>query len=73
MSDHWTDGESEGGVMFDVYCPRHGSRVMLTTRRIQRLDNDCEGLSVRFRCWCGYEGVWRPRRSSAALDPMRAA
>lgn len=46
--------------MFDVYCPREGARVLLSTRNILVLSNRPSGIEVRYRCVCGYEGVCRP-------------
>ena len=49
--------------MFSVYCDRHHSRVLLTTRHIRRLRNGPDGIDVLFRCTCGHEGVWHTGRT----------
>lgn len=44
--------------MFDVYCPDHGSRVLLFSGDIEAMLNTQEGVEVHYRCPCGYRGVW---------------
>ena len=44
--------------MFDVYCPEHGSRVLLFSREIKVVLNTSEGIEVHYRCFCGHRGVW---------------
>ena len=56
---------SAGRRMFDVYCLGHGSRVLLFTRDIENVRNTSEGIEVHFRCFCGYQGVWRTGRRFA--------
>ena len=53
----------EDGPMFTVQCPRHGSEVMLTERRITGLEPDGDRLTVRWVCWCGFQGSHRTGRS----------
>lgn len=48
--------------MFDLYCPDHGSRVLLFSRDIQDIRNTPEGIAVDYRCFCGYRGVWHTGR-----------
>ena len=51
--------------MFSVHCPRHGTRVLLSERRIEGIDPVDDGLVVRWRCRCGQDGQFhtgRPRR-----------
>ena len=48
--------------MFDPYCKRHGSRVLLSNRRIRSIENNPDGIAVHFVCTCGEEGVWRTGR-----------
>lgn len=50
-----------GAAVFDVFCPREGTQVLLTTRHILALCNRSPGVEVRYRCVCGHEGIWRPR------------
>ncbi len=45
--------------MFDVYCPRHGCRVILFTSNIEEIQNSEDGIVVRYVCPCGYRGTWR--------------
>jgi hypothetical protein len=49
--------------MFTVQCPRHGSEVMLTERRITGLEPEGDRLTVRWVCWCGFRGSHRTGRS----------
>jgi hypothetical protein len=42
--------------MFTVHCPRHGSEVLLSERRIVGLDASGDGMTVRWVCWCGHQG-----------------
>ena len=44
--------------MFDIYCPDHGSRILLFTNDIEEIQNTEEGIEVHYRCTCGYRGVW---------------
>lgn len=49
--------------MFDVYCPGHGSRVLMFPSDIEAIRNTREGIEVIYRCFCGYEGVWHSGRA----------
>jgi hypothetical protein len=42
--------------MFEVYCPAHRSRVLLTSRRITALHSGHDGVLVEWQCWCGHHG-----------------
>ncbi len=44
--------------MFDVYCPDHGSRVLLFSQDIETILNTQKGMEVHYRCFCGHRGVW---------------
>lgn len=57
--------------MFDVYCPEHGTNVLLTTRQIERFHNGPDGITVDWRCWCGTTG--RLVRGRPAQRPPVAA
>jgi hypothetical protein len=64
--------------MFDVYCPRHGRRVLLFPGDIERVENTGSGIEVVYRCFCGHRGVLytgRSRRGSgvATSTPDRFA
>ena len=48
--------------MFDPFCKRHGSRVLLSNKRIRSIVNDADGIAVHFVCTCGEAGVWRTGR-----------
>lgn len=48
--------------MFDAWCSREGARVLLTTRRIERVVQEDGRIDVHFRCWCGARGVLRTGR-----------
>jgi hypothetical protein len=39
--------------MFSVHCPRHGSRVLLSERRIRAMDNTPDGIVVELECHDG--------------------
>lgn len=43
----------DAGRMFDAYCPDHGGPVLLTARRILRIDARLDRLVISLRCWCG--------------------
>lgn len=61
--------------MFDVYCPSHGSRVLLFSADIEAIRNTRGGIEVHYRCFCGYRGVWLTgrTRSEGALEESAAA
>jgi hypothetical protein len=44
--------------VFDVFCPRHRARVLLSTGNVENLRNTDRGIEVRFRCHCGHRGTW---------------
>lgn len=56
--------------MFVIDCPAHGSRVLLSERRIRNLRNTDAGVLLDVECYCGHvEKIRtgrhsRPRRSS---------
>jgi hypothetical protein len=52
--------------MFTVQCPRHGSEVLLSESHITGIARSGEGLTVRWVCWCGYQGSHRTGRSGRA-------
>ena len=49
--------------MFDVYCPEHGSRILLFAGDIEMIRNTEKGVEVHYRCTCGYRGVWLTGRT----------
>jgi hypothetical protein len=58
--------------MFDIYCPRHRSRVLLTASAVEGLDNTGDGVVVHWRCYCGARGeqrfARRPVNAHRAFD-----
>lgn len=49
--------------MFSAHCAACGTEILLTTRRIVRLDNTDRGILVVFRCWRGHLGTWLTGRA----------
>jgi hypothetical protein len=57
--------------MFSVYCPGHGSQVLLGHRNIVRIVNGEDGIHLHWQCRCGTNGVLvtgRRRRTGAQLS-----
>ena len=52
--------------MFDVFCRRHASRVLLSTDNIEALLNRPDGLELHWHCWCGERGVRQVHKVTAA-------
>jgi len=44
--------------VFDIYCPTHGSRVLLWTSDIDAITNTADGIVVQYHCTCGHRGTW---------------
>ncbi len=44
-------------MVFDVYCPTHGSRILLTRRNMISFWNGPDGPHIRWKCECGHEGT----------------
>ena len=42
--------------MFEVFCPSHQARVLLSTGRIEAVRNTAAGVVVEWRCWCDHRG-----------------
>ncbi len=40
--------------MLSIYCPRHGSEVLVGTGRIRNLINTDHGIRLHVECYCGY-------------------
>jgi len=51
--------------MFDVFCRRHRSRVLLSTDNIEALLNRPEGIELHWHCWCGERGVTHVHKATA--------
>ena len=61
--------------MFEVHCPGHGGRVLLTSSRVRRVANTGGGIVISWRCWCGQDGTTttgRRRSRPAAVRPDAA-
>ena len=39
--------------MLSAYCPRHGSRVILSERRIRAVHNTADGIVLEVECYDG--------------------
>ena len=59
--------------MFDIYCPRHGARVLLGSRSIESIENTPDGIVVHWRCRCGTTGRLTTGRTSAREPIVPAA
>ena len=48
--------------MFSVHCPRHRHAVLLGPSDILSIGPAAPGggLTIGYRCTCGYEGQWPP-------------
>jgi hypothetical protein len=46
--------------MITVYCPRHGSEVLLGHRQILGIEGRGPAMTVRWVCWCGHAGESHP-------------
>ncbi len=55
--------------MFDIYCPDHGSRILLFANDIEEIRNTERGIEVHYRCTCGYRGVWITGRARGKSQP----
>ena len=53
--------------MVVVYCPRHGDRVLLGYRALERMSNTSEGVVLTWRCPCGARGTLRTGRGAAPV------
>jgi hypothetical protein len=45
-------------MFFAVDCPAHGTRVLLFAHDVTGMQTTPRGIEVRYRCFCGNEGVW---------------
>lgn len=57
---NWTDDWTEEEPVFSVACPRHGADVLLGPDAIVAMVATAQGIAVRWRCTCGYTGLWWP-------------
>jgi hypothetical protein len=57
--------------MFAVHCPRHGTRVLLTERRIRAVHNTDSGIVVEAECYDG-ERLFVVTGRGASPDPAAA-
>ncbi len=54
--------------MFAIDCPTHGSRVLVTERRIRNLVNTPAGILLDVECWCGTHVQVLTGRNAAPRD-----
>lgn len=54
--------------MFSIQCPRHGSEVLLSERRITGIENSGGRVTVRWTCWCGYHGSHQTGRGVRSVN-----
>jgi hypothetical protein len=59
--------------MFDIYCPRHQSRVLLGPRAVEALENTDDGVVIHWRCRCGETGTEVHGPRSATHDTPASA
>lgn len=58
--------------MLSIYCPKHGSEVLVGTRQIRGFTNTEHGIAVEVECYCGHRvtggtGRHYSRRGGLAL------
>ena len=51
--------------MFTIDCPTHGSKVLLTERRIRGLRNVDAGILLEVECYCGHRALILTGRRTA--------
>lgn len=51
--------------MLAVFCPRHGTRVLLSERRIRALRNTDHGILIEVECYDGERIVLRTGRRAS--------
>jgi hypothetical protein len=52
--------------MFTIDCPTHGTRMLLTERRIRSLRNTDSGIVLELECYCGHRATINTGRRHAA-------
>ncbi|MPZ64035.1 MAG: hypothetical protein GEU83_00415 [Pseudonocardiaceae bacterium] len=57
--------------MVSVYCPRHGSRVLLTERQVRALHNTDAGIVMELECYDS-ERIFVVTGRGAPADPVAA-
>lgn len=57
--------------MVSAYCPRHGSRVLLTERQIRAMHNTDSGIVMELECHDG-ERIFVVTGRGALVDPTAA-
>jgi hypothetical protein len=55
--------------MFVIDCPAHGSRVLLSERRIRNLRNTDAGVLLDVECYCGHIEKIRTGRTGRTRRP----
>jgi hypothetical protein len=54
--------------MFAIQCPNHGTEVLVTERRIRRMENTPGGIVMDVECYCGTHVVVRTGRRLRAAS-----
>ena len=57
--------------MFAVFCPYQEARVLLSPGNILDMERRADGIAIRYRCWCGHEGVHLIERADRPAAPVR--
>ena len=59
--------------MFAAHCPAENRTVLLSERRILRIEVTERTSTIRFRCWCGAVGQVTDERREAPDELTSAA
>ena len=59
--------------MFSIYCPRHGSEVLVGSSRIRRMVNTEHGILLDVECYCGQHVVGATGRRYARSNALALA
>ncbi len=51
--------------MFDIFCPKHDSQVLLSNGNIDSFRNTDKGIEISYHCNCGHSGVLVTGRAAA--------
>jgi hypothetical protein len=60
-------------MMFSITCPRHGSDVLVGSRRIRSLINSEAGIALEIECYCGRYVLLETGRNYVSQASVRAA
>jgi hypothetical protein len=53
--------------MFDIFCPREKTRVLLFASNIEAVRNTFQGIEVHYHCHCGHHGIWQTGLGKASI------